>query len=66
MSHERAALAAEREERSRVRVERLQELAAALSAALTVEEVAGVMVEGATTAIGGRGGARGSSKVTSS
>jgi len=40
MSHERAALAAEREERSRVRVERLQELAAALSAALTVEEVA--------------------------
>ena len=44
--HERAADAAEREERSRLRVERLQALAASLSAALTVEEVARVMVEG--------------------
>jgi GAF domain-containing protein/anti-sigma regulatory factor (Ser/Thr protein kinase) len=57
--HERAARAAEREELSRLRVEGLQELAAALSAALTVEEVAGVMVNGAHTVIGSRGGALG-------
>src|SRR6478735_7538427 len=56
---ERAARAAENEERSRLRVERLQALAASLSAALTVEEVAGVMVEGVPTAIGARGGALG-------
>ncbi len=56
---ERAAKAAENEERSRLRVERLQELAASLSAALTVEEVAGVMVEGVPVAIGARGGALG-------
>jgi anti-sigma regulatory factor (Ser/Thr protein kinase)/GAF domain-containing protein len=56
---ERAARAAENEERSRLRVERLQALAAALSAALTVEEVAGVMVEGVPNAIGARGGALG-------
>ncbi len=37
----------------------LQELVAALSAALTVEEVAGVMVNGAHTVIGSRGGALG-------
>ena len=56
---ERAAQAAENEERSRLRVERLQALAASLSAALTVEEVAGVMVEGVPNAIGARGGALG-------
>ena len=56
---ERAAKAAENEERSRLRVERLQALAASLSAALTVEEVAGVMVEGVPNAIGARGGALG-------
>ena len=56
---ERAANAAENEEQSRLRVERLQALAASLSAALTVEEVAGVMVEGVPTAIGARGGALG-------
>lgn len=59
LGHERAALAAEREERSRLRVERLQSLAASLSAALTVEEVAGVMVDGVPAAIGARGGALG-------
>ena len=57
--HERAARAAEREELSRLRVESLQELAAALSAALTVEEVARVMVNSAHTVIGSRGGALG-------
>ena len=56
---ERAAKAAENEERSRLRVERLQALAASLSAALTVEEVAAVMVEGVPVAIGARGGALG-------
>ena len=56
---ERAAKAAENEERSRLRVERLQALAASLSAALTVEEVAAVMVEGVPIAIGARGGALG-------
>ena len=56
---ERAAHAAESEEQSRLRVERLQALAAALSAALTVEQVASVMVEGVPTAIGARGGALG-------
>ena len=56
---ERAAKAAENEERSRLRVEGLQALAASLSAALTVEEVAAVMVEGVPTAIGARGGALG-------
>lgn len=56
---ERAARAAANEERSRLRVERLQALAASLSAALTVEEVAGVMVEGVPVAIGARGGALG-------
>ena len=57
--HERAALVAEREERSRQRVERLQALAASLSAALTPEEVARAMVEGVPAAIGARGGALG-------
>ncbi len=57
--HERAALVAEREERSRLRVERLQALAASLSAALTPEEVARVMVESVPAAIGARGGALG-------
>lgn len=59
LGHQRAALAAVREERSRIRVERLQSLAAALSAALTVEEVAAVMVDRVPTMIGARGGALG-------
>lgn len=57
--HERAADAAEQAERSRLRVERLQALAASLSAALTPEEVARVMVEAVPAAIGARGGALG-------
>ncbi len=57
--HERAADAAERAERSRLSVERLQKLAAALSAALTPEEVARVLVDGVPVAIGARGGAVG-------
>ena len=57
--HERAAEAAARAERSRLRVERLQALAASLSAALTPEQVARVMVEGVPAAIGARGGALG-------
>ena len=56
-----------RAERSRLRVERLQALAASLSAALTVEEVAASMVEGVPAAIGAtRRGARSASTVTSS
>ena len=51
--------AAASEERTRLRVERLQALAASLSAALTVEQVAGVMVEGVPAAIGASGGALG-------
>jgi GAF domain-containing protein/anti-sigma regulatory factor (Ser/Thr protein kinase) len=58
-SQEHAAIAAEGEERTRLGVERLQALAASLSAALTVEEVAGVMVEGVPNAIGATGGALG-------
>ncbi len=57
--HQRAADAAEQAERSRLRVERLQALAASLSAALTPEEVARVMVEAVPAAIGARGGALG-------
>ena len=57
--HERAADAAERAERSRLRVEGLQHLAASLSAALTPEEVARVLVDGVPSAIGARGGALG-------
>jgi serine/threonine-protein kinase RsbW len=57
--HERAADAAERAEQSWLRVERLQALAASLSAALTPEEVARVMVEAVPAAIGARGGALG-------
>lgn len=56
---ERAADAAAEAERSRLRVERLQVLAASLSAALTPEEVARVLVEGVPAAIGARGGALG-------
>ncbi len=57
--HERAAAAAEREERSRLRVERLQALAGDLSAALTLEEVAGVLVGGVPGVIGATGGSLG-------
>ena len=57
--HERAAEAAALADRSRLRVERLQALAASLSAALTPEQVARVMVEGVPAAIGARGGALG-------
>lgn len=63
---ERAALAAESEEQSRLRVERLQALAASLSAALTVEQVASVMVDGVPTAIGARVAPSASSRTTSS
>lgn len=57
--HVRAADAAERAERSRLQVVGLQELAAALSAALTPEEVARALVNGVPPAIGARGGAFG-------
>ena len=57
--HERAAGAAVRAEDSHRRVERVQELAAALSAAVTPEDVARVMVEGVPATIGARGGAFG-------
>lgn len=57
--HELTADAAERVEQSRLRVVRLQELAASLSAALTPGEVAAVMVESMPAAIGARGGALG-------
>ncbi len=56
---ERATQAAERAERSHLRVESLQMLAAQLSAALTPEEVARVMIEGVPAAIGAHGGALG-------
>ena len=58
-SHERTADVADQLERSHERVERLQELAALLSAALTPEQVAGVMVERVPATIGARGGALG-------
>lgn len=57
--HERAADAAARAERSRLRVKRLQAFAASLSAAVTPEEVARAMVEGVPPAIGSRGAALG-------
>ncbi len=57
--HERTADVADQLERSYERVERLQELAALLSAALTPEQVAGVMVERVPATIGARGGALG-------
>ena len=57
--HERTADAADRVERSRERVERLQELAALLSAAITPQQVAGVMVERMPALLGARGGALG-------
>jgi GAF domain-containing protein/anti-sigma regulatory factor (Ser/Thr protein kinase) len=57
--HERAAHAADRAEHSHRRMERLQQLAASLSAALTPEDVARVMLESVPSAIGAHGGALG-------
>ena len=57
--HQRAAFAADRAEHSHRRMERLQHLTAGLSAALTPEDVARVMVESMPAALGAHGGALG-------
>ena len=64
--HERAAHAAGPRSSSRLGVERLQHLTASLSAALTVEEVARVMVDERAATIGARAAPSASSRATSS
>jgi serine phosphatase RsbU (regulator of sigma subunit)/anti-sigma regulatory factor (Ser/Thr protein kinase)/uncharacterized protein YigA (DUF484 family) len=57
--HERAAFAAVEAERSRRRLEAIQELTAGLSAAVGPEDVAAALARGVVDALGARGGAFG-------